>query len=287
VITSLAGGRVLAEKHGATPPRVVALHGWGRDGTDFAAILSGLDAVSIHLPGFGPAPAPETVWGSEEYADLVADAVEAFAPVIVVGHSFGGRVAVRLAARRPELVAGLVLTGVPLLKLQAAAAPPLGYRLARWANRRGLVSDMRMDALRDQYGSTDYRAAHGVLRSIMVRVVNETYDAELQALAASAVPQRFVWGELDGEAPTDAGRVAAERVGAPLRIVTGAGHLLEGDLERAVREELHAVIAEIGARTGGAALSEPAAAAVDGHAAAAAARAAAARAAAPAPEASA
>jgi hypothetical protein len=151
-----------------------------------------------------------------------------------------------------------------------------------------------MDALRDQHGSTDYRAAHGVLRSIMVRVVNETYDAELQALAASAVPQRFVWGELDGEALTDAGRVAAERVGAPLRIVTGAGHLLEGGLERAVREELHAVIAEIGARTGGAALSEPAAAAVDGHAAAAAARAAAARAAAaaaraaaPAPEASA
>jgi pimeloyl-ACP methyl ester carboxylesterase len=289
VITSLAGGRVLAEKHGATPPRVVALHGWGRDGTDFAAILSGLDAVSIHLPGFGPAPAPETVWGTQEYAELVADAIEDFAPVIVVGHSFGGRVAVRLAARRPELVAGLVLTGVPLLKLQAAAAPPLGYRLVRWANRRGLVSDVRMDALRDQHGSTDYRAAHGVLRGIMVRVVNETYDDELQVLAASTTPQRFVWGESDGEAPTDAGRVAAERAGAPLRIVTGASHLLEGDLERAVREELHAVIAEIDARTDDAALSESDAAvpAPSRPAAAAAPALSAARAAAPAPEASA
>jgi len=46
VITTLAGGRVLAEKFGSTPPRVVALHGWGRDGSDFATILSGLDAVS-------------------------------------------------------------------------------------------------------------------------------------------------------------------------------------------------------------------------------------------------
>jgi len=250
VITSLAGGRVLAEKHGATPPRVVALHGWGRDGTDFAMILSGLDAVSIHLPGFGPAPAPDDVWGSEEYADLVADAIEACAPVIVVGHSFGGRVAVRLAARRPELVAGLVLTGVPLVKLHAAAAPPLGYRLARWANRRGLLSNIRMDALRNQRGSTDYRAAQGVLRGIMVRVVNETYDDELEALAAraalavGAVPVRFVWGENDTLAPTDAGRVAAERAGAPFRVVGDCAHLLEGDLQLAVREELLGVIAE-------------------------------------------
>lgn len=244
VITSLAGGRVLAEKHGATPPRVVALHGWGRDGGDFATILSGLDAVSIHLPGFGPAPAPETVWGSEDYAELVAEAIAAFAPVVVVAHSFGGRVAVRLAARRPELLSGLVLTGVPLVRLAAARRPPLSFRLARWANARGLLSDDRMDALRNRRGSADYRAAQGVMRGIMVRVVNERYDDELAALAASTMPLRFVWGADDTAAPTEAGRLAAERAGAPFRVIDGAAHLLTGDLELAVREELLAVLAE-------------------------------------------
>lgn len=244
MITSLAGGRVLAEKHGATPPRVVALHGWGRDGTDFATVLSGLDAVSIHLPGFGPAPAPEEVWGSEDYADLVAEAVAAFAPVVIVAHSFGGRVAVRLAARRPELVRGLVLTGVPLVRLAPPTRPPLSFRLARWANARGLLSDRRMDALRDQRGSADYRAAHGVMRGIMVRAVNERYDDELAALAGQTFPLRFVWGAADTAAPTDAGRVAAERASAPFRVVDRCAHLLEGDLELAVREELLAVLAE-------------------------------------------
>lgn len=244
MITTLAGGRVLAEKHGATPPAVVALHGWARDGGDFGVILSGLDAVSIHLPGFGPTPTPEMVWGTEDYAELVAEAIAAFAPVAIVGHSFGGRVAVRLAARRPELVRGLVLTGVPLLRLQAATAPPLGYRLARWANRRGLLSDARMDALRNQRGSTDYRAAQGVLRDILVRTVNETYDTELDELATGSVPVRFVWGEHDTAAPTEAGRLAAERVGASFRTVLGGAHLLEGDLELAVREELLTLIAE-------------------------------------------
>ena len=244
MITSLAGGGVLAEKHGATPPRVVALHGWGRDGSDFVTVLSGLDAVSIHLPGFGPAPAPDEVWGSDDYADLVAEAIAAYAPVVIVAHSFGGRVAVRLAARRPELVRGLVLTGVPLVRLAPPSSPPLTFRLARWANARGLLSDERMDALRDQRGSADYRAAQGVMRGIMVRVVNETYDDELVALSMNPVPKRFVWGADDTAAPTEAGRVAAERVGAPFRTIDGCAHLLTGDLELAVREELLAVLAE-------------------------------------------
>ncbi len=244
MITSLAGGRVLAEKHGATPPRVVALHGWGRDGTDFATVLSGLDAVSIHLPGFGPAPAPDDVWGTEDYADLVAEAIAAYAPIVIVAHSFGGRVAVRLAARRPELVRALVLTGVPLVRLAPPTRPPLAFRVARWANARGLLSDQRMDALRNERGSADYRAAQGVMRGIMVRAVNENYDDELAVLAGTTLPMRFVWGAGDTAAPTEAGRVAAERAGAPFRTVDGCAHLLTGDLELAVREELLSVLAE-------------------------------------------
>ncbi len=244
MITSLAGGRVLAEKHGATPPKVVALHGWARDGGDFAMIVSGLDAVSIHLPGFGPAAPPDEVWGTDDYADLVAEAIAAFAPVVIVAHSFGGRVAVQLAAKRPELVSGLVLTGVPLVRLAPASQPPLAFRFARWANARGLVSDRRMDALRNARGSADYRAAHGVMRGIMVRAVNENYDEALAALSINPVPKRFVWGADDTAAPTEAGRVAAERAGAPFRTIDGCAHLLTGDLELAVREELLAVLAE-------------------------------------------
>lgn len=242
MITSLAGGRVLAEKAGSTPPRVVALHGWGRDGGDFGTILSGLDAVSIHLPGFGPAPAPDEVWGTEQYAELVAEAIAAYAPVVIVGHSFGGRVAVRLAAKRPELVRGLLLTGAPLVRLAAPTAPPLMYRLARWANQRGLLSDERMDALRNQRGSADYRAAQGVMRGVLVKTVGEQYDDDLATLTC---PVRMVWGEHDSDAPTEAGRVAAERCGASFRVVAGTEHLLTGDLELAVREELLTFLTEL------------------------------------------
>ena len=232
-IQALADGRVLAERIGEFPPRVVALHGWGRSGADFVPVLAGLDAVAIHLPGFGPTAVPDSVWGTEQYAELVAEAIETFAPVVVVGHSFGGRIAVRLAARHPELVSGLVLTGAPLVRLAPTGKPRLSYRLAKWANSIGILSDSAMEARRRKAGSADYNAAQGVMRDIMVKTVNENYDVDLAALST---PTWMVWGENDTAAPTAAGKVASERIrGARWAVVPGEAHLLTPALGAAVR----------------------------------------------------
>jgi pimeloyl-ACP methyl ester carboxylesterase len=245
LLTSLADGTLLAEKSGSAPPRVVALHGWARSGADFSRIVDGLDAVSIHLPGFGITPPPPAVWGSEDYAESLAAAIEPFGPVVVVAHSFGGRVAVRLAARRPDLVSGLVLTGVPLVRLVAAPTPALGFRILRSLARAGLVSKKAMEKQREKRGSADYRNARGVMRDVLVRTINENYHSDLGRITA---PTRMVWGENDTSAPADAGLAASKLVvESTFRVVPGAGHLLEDGLEAEVRGELLALIAEVGA----------------------------------------
>ena len=241
MLTSLAGGRLLADKHGATPPKVVALHGWGRTGADFAAIVHGLDAVAVHFPGFGTADPPPEAWGSPEYADLVAEAITPFAPVVIVGHSFGGRVAVRLAANYPNLVSALVLTGVPLLRLAPAAKPALSFRVVRWLSSRGILPSSVLEAQRRKRGSADYNAAQGVMREILVKVVNEDYREDL---ARVTVPVHMVWGENDTAAPMPAGDAASRLIpNATFRFVPGAGHLLEGELRDEVRAELLEVLA--------------------------------------------
>ena len=245
VITALADGRLLAEKSGSLPPTVVAMHGWGRSGNDFTQIVEGLDALSIHLPGFGITPEPTEAWGSDRYADEVADALSGMPPVILLGHSFGGRVAVRLAAKHPELVRGIVLTGVPLLRLVPAAKPSLTYRIVRFLAKIGLISKTQLEAQKHRRGSADYRAASGVMRDILVKVIGEDYRDDL---AKIKVPVRMVWGEHDVAAPTDAGLAASKLIPtATFRAVPGAAHLLEGDLPAAVREELLALIEEVGA----------------------------------------
>jgi pimeloyl-ACP methyl ester carboxylesterase len=211
VLTTFAGGALFGSRSGSSPATVIALHGWRRSHVDFARFLEGLDGIAVDLPGFGATPPPTQAMGAAGYADAVEPLLaETAERVVLVGHSFGGRVAVHLAARRPDRVRGLVLTGVPLLRRAGATAgPPLGYRAVRWLHRHGVVSDARMEALREGRGSADYRAASGVMREVLVTVVNETYEEQL---AAISTPVELVWARHDDAAPLE----VAERAQALL-----------------------------------------------------------------------
>ena len=237
MLQAFASGRLFGTTHGSGTPWVLALHGWRRDHHDFDATLEGLDALALDLPGFGATPPPDAGWGAGEYAAAVEPVLDELAgPVVVLGHSFGGRVAVHLAARRPDDVAALVLTGVPLIRRQGTGRPALSFRVARALNKRGIVSDARMDALREKHGSPDYRAAKGVMREVFVRVVNESYEEQLRALRC---PVELVWGDDDTEAPiTQAEQATAIVPDATLTRLAGAGHLTPTTAPDALRDAL-------------------------------------------------
>lgn len=244
MLTSFAAGRVFGHRHGAGPPRVLALHGWQRDSGDWAAVLDRLDAIALDLPGFGATPPPPEVWGSARYAQELGPVLDEMAsPVVVAGHSFGGRVAVHLAQQRPAQVAGLVLTGTPGLwpvPGGPSRRPAPRYRLGRWLHRRGLLSDARMEDLRQRYGSADYRAAQGVLRDILVAVVNERYDDVLRSLTC---PVRLVWGDDDPAAPVAAPRLAAAALEhVALTEVPGAGHFTLATATAGVRAAIEELL---------------------------------------------
>lgn len=242
MLTVLAGD-VLADRTGDGPATVLALHGWGRSGDDFAPVVAGTDALAVHLPGFGRTEAPPQVWGSPEYAEHLATALAGTGPYVVVGHSFGGRVAVRLAAAHPELVRALVLTGVPLVRATPPPRPRLSLRLAKRLAAAHLLPVSVVERLRRRGGSADYNAAQGVMRGVLVKVVGEDYTGDL-ARIAGRLPVHLVWGEADDAAPLAGARLAADALGVDVEVVPGAGHLLEGDLAAAVRGRLLAVLEE-------------------------------------------
>ena len=241
-LRSFLEGELFAEVYGEGPPGVLALHGWGRRGNDFAAVFDGYSGIAPDLPGFGASPAPESAIGADAYADIVAKMLDSFdEPPVVVGHSFGGRVAVCLAAKHPERVGPLVLTGVPLIRLETGRQPSPAYRLARWLNRVGVLSDERMEREKRRRGSDDYRAVSGVMRDILVKVVNETYEGQLMRISVSV---QMLWGERDEEVPLSVAEAAQALIpDSSLEVLHGVGHFVPLEAPGALRAAIERAMA--------------------------------------------
>jgi pimeloyl-ACP methyl ester carboxylesterase len=272
-LSTFANGRLWGERYGSGRPWALGLHGWGRDHHDFDVVLSGVDAIAVDLPGFGVAPEPPGEWSTLDYARHVAPVLDELVdgPIVVVGHSFGARVAVHLAAEaRGDVVADLagsplsegrarrgegrarvgamVLTGAPLAPAPGGASrarPALAYRAGRALHRAGVLSDERMERLRQKYGSDDYRRATPTMRGVLVRAVAETTGATYMPVLRDWVSGggllELVWGENDQVAPlvgAEAGLAGPPLVPVEITVVPGAGHLINAALEDQIRVAL-------------------------------------------------
>ena len=232
MLIAYGNGTLFGESYGDGSVRVLWLHGWGRSSGDFreaatALADAGVASVALDLPGFGSSPLPTVAGGARHYAELVAPLLVELGPtpLVLVGHSFGGRIATVLAARYPERVSGVVLTGVPLIRSLGKSSSPLRYRVIKALAKRGLIGADAMERARQRFGSADYRNASGILRDVLVASVNESYDDEL---AAITTPTTFVWGAEDTAAPLAMATQAATLMATPPTMVTitSLGHFV-------------------------------------------------------------
>ena len=231
MLRTFAGGSLFGSVTGPDRPRVLALHGWARTHRDFDAVVAPVDeaplpALALDLPGFGASPPPPEAWGAAAYAQAVGEVLaDMESPVVVLGHSFGGRVALHLATQRPASVRALILTGVPHLlpsegrRVRVAPA----YRAIRSLHRMKIVSDGAMERARQRYGSADYKAAQGIMRQVLARAVNETYEEQLDAVQC---PVHMIWGADDTAAPLEMAERAVVRLAqGDLEVFPDVGHL--------------------------------------------------------------
>ena len=236
-------------------PTVVLLHGLGGAASNWVAAgpaLAGRCRVVVpELPGHGGSTAlPAPVLTLDPYADRVAALLES--PVVVVGHSLGGVVALRLALRHPELVRGVVLAASAGLSsgtrssqraLALAAAIQPGKRISplrRLVSGNPLLREIAFGfvSVADPRG-LDPRVAEAFLAGAALHTgLRETSDALVRTdprrdLGEVRCPVLVLHGARDRQVPLRDAFEYARRLDAPLRVIADCGHLLIGEQPRA------------------------------------------------------
>ena len=180
---------------------ILLLHGWGQNiemmkpvGDNFSDKYR---ITILDFPGFGQSEEPTAPWTIELYSLMLEEFTEKLKikKPIMIGHSFGGRVAIRFSARNP--IEKLILFGSPCIRIKEEL--PFHVKVLKKLKQLPGMNEFG-EYMKQYIGSRDYKAASPIMRQTLVEVVNEDLSKFAREIEE---PTLLIWGENDTEAPVN------------------------------------------------------------------------------------
>ena len=215
------GYKISYKESGEGEDTVVILQGWGTNMAVYdtvAACLTGrYRVIQFDFPGFGDSDEPREPWAVEDYVRFFLKFAEArgIKKAVLIGHSYGGRVIIRLASR-PSLP--LEIQKIVLID-SAGILPQKTFKQRIKIKTYKLMK--KIVSLKRQ-GSADYRNATPVMRQCLVKAVNEDLTPLLKHIRQDTL---LIWGDQDTATPLSDGKLMEQLIPeAGLAVLKGAGH---------------------------------------------------------------
>jgi len=224
-----------------TGPDVLLLHGIGGSADTFTPqideLKNDLRLLAWDAPGYGRSADPTTPLGLDDYAEAAAEVIRERCEngAHVLGMSWGGVIAVRLAHRHPNLVSSLMLGD------STVGSAPEPDKAAAMRARAGELGELgadefarrRSDRLMSGSASAELRERARAIMAASVRLPGYGYAAETMAatdhtdlLPTIDIPTLVLCGDEDRVTGQPASQVLAGGIpGAVFVTVHGAGHL--------------------------------------------------------------
>jgi pimeloyl-ACP methyl ester carboxylesterase len=217
---------------------IIILHGWGSGVAHWKNITDTLKTMGykthcFNLPGFGNEPL-QSPWAVDDYAEFVKNYLtkNSIKDAIIIGHSFGGRIGLKMAFKYPELVKFYILVSpagirdkswynMLRLKLFYIVAKIGGYAMNH------ILPIPRLKELAEKFiyriaRTHDFRAANPVMRKTLQKVIAEDLTPMFPSIKA---PIFLIWGEKDKTTPLWQGHIMKNSLPyAKLEILPGLGH---------------------------------------------------------------
>jgi pimeloyl-ACP methyl ester carboxylesterase len=221
----------LEENKNQTAPAVVFLHGWLVKASVWNPIIERLARLgqyriyALDLPGFGKSQAVKDDFDLEAYCEVVRGFLQKLdlKNTVLVGHSFGGRIAIKLTAEHPELIKKLIL-------VDSAGFTDKSFRkrvvvfLSRFA--KPILYLPLVKLLRPKFYKaigSDYLTTSTDLRPTFLKIVNEDLTEYLPRISA---PTLIIWGEKDVDTPLEfAEKIKKGIANSELKILKDAEHV--------------------------------------------------------------
>lgn len=211
---------------------LILLHGWKQDVSSFWGVVNflknGFTVWLIDLPGFGRSDLPKKAFDTKDYARIIAGFVKTknIKSPIILGHSFGGKVAIKLARYYPKLVDKLILVGSSGIKRDPGIQNYLIYPIAKIIHYLmpdifNIKSQIRKKFYRKI--ESDYENA-GLMKTSLIKTLKEDLTADLTQVKIETL---IIWGEKDRAVPLKYGKRMYQLIeNSKLVVLENKGHFL-------------------------------------------------------------
>lgn len=212
-----------------TKTPIVFLHGWRSEGNVWEQAITALSSqgtpcYALDLPGFGQSELPKAPFSVTNYAQVVTEFIKKMElkKVVVMGHSFGGRIAIKLASQNASLIEKLVLVDSGGIRNPSwgRSAKTVAAKIAKPIFKLPGTKILR-EKIYVTIGADDYTATPE-LTPTYLKVIEEDLQTDL---AKITTPTLIIWGADDTATPLSDGKRMHELVkGSVLEILPSAGH---------------------------------------------------------------
>lgn len=235
---------------------ILILHGWNLSREKFDPLKIALKhyqyrIFNIDLPGFGKTVKPERPLYLSDYTDYVCDYLKKMklSKINLIGHSFGGRIAIKLAYNHPELLNTLILIGAPGINPVSKTKITFFLFLSKIGKLIFLIlplSHFQNFARKILYRAakaTDFYNTDSRLRETFKNVIKENLGSYLRRIK---IPTFLLWGQDDTTVPVKIAQKMSSLIRhSRLKIIPSAKHGLPWTHPEITAREIHSFISTI------------------------------------------
>ena len=213
---------------------ILFLHGWGSNCDAFRFIINAISdrfrVLALDFPGFGKSDTLDKAWDVSNYVDFTVKFIEKLGleSLTLVGHSFGGRVIIKMVGSglvKPKKIVLMDSAGVKHKRKLRAKIKLFAFKTVKNVLLLPIIrnhSAKLLDRARAFFGSADYNAAPAVMRETLVKVVNEDLCSYMSSITA---PTLLIWGDKDEDTPLADAKVMEKLIpDSGLCVIKGGGH---------------------------------------------------------------